>query len=142
MKIAVPTKEKHVDEHFGHCSNYTIFTIEEKQITGIEEHSVPEGCSCKSVLAAQFKQQGVGVVLAGNMGEGAKNKFEAQGIEVIRGCAGPAHVAVSGYLAGALVDSGQGRHSHDGEHKCHGEGHGHCHGEGKEHKCSCSNHAK
>ncbi|MBP5588908.1 MAG: dinitrogenase iron-molybdenum cofactor biosynthesis protein, partial [Bacteroidales bacterium] len=33
MKIAVPTKENEmVDEHFGHCSFYTIYDIENKKI--------------------------------------------------------------------------------------------------------------
>ena len=29
MKIAVPTRDGVVDNHFGHCDHYTIFTVEE-----------------------------------------------------------------------------------------------------------------
>ena len=29
MKIAVPTRDERVDDHFGHCDHYTIFTIED-----------------------------------------------------------------------------------------------------------------
>lgn len=33
MKIAVPTIGDQVDQHFGHCEKYTIFTIEDQTIT-------------------------------------------------------------------------------------------------------------
>lgn len=29
MKIAIPTREDVVDDHFGHCDHYTVFTIDE-----------------------------------------------------------------------------------------------------------------
>ena len=32
MKIAVPTRGTIVDEHFGHCEFYTVFSINEKQV--------------------------------------------------------------------------------------------------------------
>ena len=32
MKIAVPTRDERVDDHFGHCDHYTIFTIENDKI--------------------------------------------------------------------------------------------------------------
>ena len=28
MKIAVPTRNNVVDDHFGHCEAYTIFTVD------------------------------------------------------------------------------------------------------------------
>ena len=27
MKIAVPTRDGHIDDHFGHCAYYTIFEV-------------------------------------------------------------------------------------------------------------------
>ena len=32
MKIAVPTRDERVDDHFGHCDHYTIFTIEDNNL--------------------------------------------------------------------------------------------------------------
>ena len=32
MKIAVPTKDGSVDNHFGHCDHYTIFTVNEGEV--------------------------------------------------------------------------------------------------------------
>ena len=32
MKIAIPTRDCRIDDHFGHCDHYTIYTIENKTI--------------------------------------------------------------------------------------------------------------
>lgn len=122
MKIAIPTRDNKVDDHFGHCDHYTIYTIENKQIISTETLPSPEGCGCKSGIAAELQKTGVEVMLAGNMGEGAKSKLEAHGIKVIRGCAGTVQVVIGGYLAGAIFDSGQGCAGHDHMHVCnHGD---------------------
>ena len=47
MKIAVPTREGRIDDHFGHCDHYTIFTIEQGQVISREELPSPQGCGCK-----------------------------------------------------------------------------------------------
>lgn len=127
MKIAVPTREGLVDDHFGHCDHYTIYTVEDRQIKHIEELPSPQGCGCKSGIAADLQNMGVEVMLAGSMGDGAKNKLEAHGIKVIRGCCGPVGVVVGGYLAGAIYDSGIGCTSH--EHNC-------SHESSEQHHCS------
>ena len=115
MKIAVPTRDGRVDDHFGHCDHYTIFTIENRQIVARETLPSPEGCGCKSGIAADLKALGVEVMLAGNMGEGAKNKLESHNIKVIRGCRGDIEMVVRAYLIGLIKDSGEGC-SH---HECH-----------------------
>lgn len=107
MKIAVPTREDRVDDHFGHCAYYTIFDIIDGRVTGKSRLASPEGCGCKSGIAPVLKQMGVSVMLAGNMGQGAKNVLEAQRIEVIRGCSGDVDVLVRDYLAGSLKDNGE-----------------------------------
>jgi predicted Fe-Mo cluster-binding NifX family protein len=52
-------------------------------------------------------------MLAGNMGEGAKNKLESHNIKVIRGCKGDIEAVVKGYLLGFIMDSGEGCDHHD-----------------------------
>ena len=52
MKIAVPTRGKVVDEHFGHCEYYTVFTIENKDVLKSEVVKSPQGCGCKSNIAS------------------------------------------------------------------------------------------
>ena len=118
MKIAVPTRDGRVDDHFGHCDHYTIFTVEDHRIVAREELPSPQGCGCKSGIAADLQQLGVEVMLAGNMGQGAKNKLEAHGIRVVRGCTGDIEVLMRGYLLGFVFDSGQGCAGHGEDHEC------------------------
>lgn len=117
LKIAVPTVDGHVDDHFGHCDHYTIFEIgDDKKI--VAETTIPagEGCGCKSNIASVLANMGVSIMLAGNMGEGAKNVLEAQHIRVIRGCTGDVKILVQAYLAGMVKDSGVGCAGHEGCH--------------------------
>ena len=115
MKVAVPTRDGRVDDHFGHCDHYTIYTIENKQILAREDLPSPQGCGCKSGIAADLQRMAVEVMLAGNMGQGAKNVLEAQRIEVIRGCSGDVTELVAAYLAGNIRDNGESCDHHD----CH-----------------------
>ena len=118
MKVAVPTREGRVDDHFGHCDHYTIFTIEGKQVICREVLASPQGCGCKSGIAADLEKMGVEVMLAGNMGDGALNKLSAHNIRVIRGCRGDIEAVVSGFLAGFILDSGVGCSAHAEGHEC------------------------
>jgi predicted Fe-Mo cluster-binding NifX family protein len=122
MKVAVPTRGSVVDDHFGHCEMYTVFTINESnKIEKTELLPSPQGCGCKSNIAAIFKQIGVTVMLAGNMGGGALNVLNNHGIAVYRGCSGDVNQLVEAYLLDKIADSGIGcdYHEHqDGEHQC------------------------
>jgi len=121
MKIAVPTKDKHVDSHFGHCQAYTVFTIDEnKKVISTQTIPSPQGCGCKSNIASVLKEMGVNLMLAGNMGDGALNVLYNHGIKVIRGCSGPIDPLVEGFLRGDVVDSGKGcdHPHHDEAHQC------------------------
>ena len=118
-KIAIPTRDSVVDDHFGHCENYTIFTIgEDGKIKARETLPSPSGCGCKSNIASVFKQQGVTVMLAGNMGAGALNVLGSHGIMVYRGCSGDVQKVAEAYLAGTITDSGSGCHHHAERHQC------------------------
>ena len=113
MKIAVPTREGVVDNHFGHCDHYTIFTIEDNKIVEQTNMPSPQGCGCKSGIAADLQQIGVEVMLAGSMGAGALNKLSQHGIKVVRGCSGDVLQLVESYLVGAVSDSGEACGHHD-----------------------------
>lgn len=114
-KIAVPTRDGVVDDHFGHCAYYTIFTLLANRVTATETMPSPEGCGCKSGIAPVLAEKGVRVMLAGNMGEGAKRVLEQNGIRVVRGCHGKVEELITAYLEGRVADSGEGCHSHE----CH-----------------------
>jgi predicted Fe-Mo cluster-binding NifX family protein len=115
VKIAVPTRDGVVDDHFGHCAYYTIFAVEADGSLSSTTLPSPEGCGCKSNIASVLQAEGVRVMLAGNMGAGAKNVLERHGIKVIRGQRGEVEQLVRDYLAGQVHDSGEACDHHD----CH-----------------------
>lgn len=120
-KIALPTRGGSIDNHFGHCEFYTIITVsEDNQILSTETIPSPQGCGCKSNIAGKLQEDGVTVMLAGNMGAGALQKLSAHNIQVIRGCSGPIMEVVNAYLNGNLQDSGEACQHHDGDehHQC------------------------
>jgi predicted Fe-Mo cluster-binding NifX family protein len=120
--IAVPTRtDRTVDDHFGHCAQFTLFTVgEDKSVRETEIVFSLPGCGCKSNIASVLREQGVSVLLAGNMGPGAVNVLQRQGIEVHRGCSGDAAKAVEAFVAGEWKDSGVGCSGHGAEagHQC------------------------
>ncbi len=125
MKIAVPTRENVVDSHFGHCEFYTIYSINDKnEIINTEIIPSPQGCGCKSDIAAVLEREGVKVMLAGNMGGGALNVLSSHNIKVLRGCEGDVTAVVKSYLNNELEDSGVGCSSHsDGHSHSASDGH-------------------
>ena len=120
IKIAIPTRNQLVDEHFGHCENYLVVTIDEKkQIVNHKIIPAESGCGCKSGIADILRQQNVSVLLAGNMGQGAVEKFCIAGIEVVRGCSGPIDQLISNYLQGDIRDTGITCAHHEHHHGHH-----------------------
>ena len=117
MKIAIPTKVGNtIDQHFGHCEFYSIYTIESNKVTNKQILESPKGCGCKSNIAYDLAEMNVKVMLAGGIGNGAVNVLKAQNIEVIRNCSGDVDVLVNDYLAGKITDGGANCAAHD-EHQ-------------------------
>ena len=118
LKIAVPTRDGMVDEHFGHCQSFTVFVVDEnKTITGEESFTPPPSCGCKSNLIPSLVEKGVTALVGGNMGEGAVTRLGQAGIRVTRGASGPVRAAAEAWLAGKLKDAQIVCHSH-GDHEC------------------------
>jgi predicted DNA-binding protein (UPF0251 family)/predicted Fe-Mo cluster-binding NifX family protein len=121
MKIAVPSREGLVDEHFGHCKEFLVFSVGQGGAL-VTETSVPspEGCGCKSGVAFELARAGVTHLVAGNMGEGALRVLSSHGIGVVRGASGDARAAALAFARGELPDSGLGCAAHGPER---GQGH-------------------
>lgn len=116
-KIAIPTREGMIDDHFGHCAYYTVVTLDKQnQIVNQERLDSPEGCGCKSNIASVMQEIGITLMLAGNMGMGAYNKLSAYGITVIRGCHGKVDDVLRSYQNGELKDSFESCDHHDCTH--------------------------
>jgi len=118
MKIAIPvTPQNRIDDHFGHCEYYGVYTISEsKEITDVQTINSEQGCGCKSNIAGVLAEQGVSVMLAGGIGGGAINVLNNWGIDVVRGCSGKAVDAVNDFVSGKLTDSGETCHHHGSHH--------------------------
>lgn len=115
-KIAIPSRDGQVDEHFGHCGYFTILTVDaSKNVASEETFAPPAECGCRSNLVEQLQNMGVTTLIAGNMGQGAADKLGRAGIRVIRGASGPIRDAAAAFLAGTLKDSAElcQIHGHD-----------------------------
>ena len=120
MKIAVPSRNGMVDEHFGHCKEFLVFRIEGSELVAEPAIPSPQGCGCKSGVAADLARAGVSHIVAGNMGDGAVRVLGAHGIAVLRGASGDALTAAKAFLSGELADSGIACAGHGelGSHEC------------------------
>lgn len=119
LKIAVPTRGGLVDEHFGHCESFTIFTVDDaRNIVGEEAFTPPPACGCKSGVIATLTGMGVTALLGGNMGEGAYMKLKQSGFTVLRGASGPVRQVAQDFVAGQLRDQADlcQAHHHGCEH--------------------------
>jgi len=118
MKIAVPvTANNQIDEHFGHCAFYNVFSISESnEITDIQTIDSVQGCGCKSNIASVLAEKGVSIMLAGGIGGGAINVLNNAGIKVVRGCTGVPSKVVLNFINGEITDSGESCKQHENHH--------------------------
>jgi predicted Fe-Mo cluster-binding NifX family protein len=117
-KIAIPvTKSNQVDDHFGHCEFYGVYTISENnEIVDVQTIKSEQGCGCKSNIAEVLSGKGVTTMLAGGIGGGAINVLNYWGIQVIRGCSGNAVDIVKQFVEGKISDSGESCLNHEHHH--------------------------
>lgn len=121
MKIAVASMGNVVAGHFGHCENFNIFDIENNAI--VNHESIANPGHKPGFLPNFLGDLGVNVIIAGGMGEGAVNIFNARNIEVIMGATGVAQEAVERYLRGELKSTGSICYEHQHEGECGGHHH-------------------
>ena len=120
-KIAIPVNNfNQIEDHFGHCDFYNIYSVEEGgKIVEIKTIDSDQGCGCKSNIASVLAENGVTIMLAGGIGQGAINVLNACNIQVIRGCSGNTEEIISQFLEGKILDSGETcSHHHEPNHQC------------------------
>ena len=83
LRIAVPTAEGKLAAHFGHCRQFAIVEVAGGRIG--ETRMVEPPPHEPGVLPEWLHQQGVGLIIAGGMGQRARGHFTDKGIEVITG---------------------------------------------------------
>lgn len=110
--IAVATENGHIAEHFGHCDGFTLFSVENKQITA--ENFVASPPHKPGLLPVFLKEHGASAIIAGGMGSGAIDLFRENEIEVIIGTRGDLKEAAQAYVNGDLISTEEAcrEHSH------------------------------
>ena len=123
-KIAIPiTSTNQLEDHFGHCEYYEIYTLTNtKEIIDVQLLKSEGGCGCKSNMASVLSNIGVTLMLSGSIGNGAINKLNNAGIEVIRGCSGNSSDIILQFIEDKISDSGVSCLQHDHHHQ---DGHDH-----------------
>ncbi len=120
MKIAIATDNQQVSAHFGRCSQYTIFDVDDnnKKITGKSLIDTPE--HQPGMLPGFLKEKDVNFVIAGGMGPRAQGLFKQMDIEPCIGVSGKVDEVIAAFLAGTL-ESGESMcdHGTDHHHDCH-----------------------
>jgi ATP-binding protein involved in chromosome partitioning len=101
QRIAIPVENGLLCQHFGHCEAFVIIDIENSEIKSSETINPPvhEPGSYPRALA----ELGVKTIIAGGMGQMARQLFSEQGIEVLTGIAeAEPQQLVKAYLARSL----------------------------------------
>lgn len=118
MKIAIPTANGKLCQHFGHCEKFVFIEVDEATKTIIKNESIVGPEHAPGILPPWVAEQGATLILAGGMGGHAQALFAQQGIKVLAGCPSedPEKI-VNDYLNGTLVQGENGcDHSHCANH--------------------------
>jgi predicted Fe-Mo cluster-binding NifX family protein len=118
MKVAIAKDGDFVSEHFGHCSEYALFVIENSNITS-QENLVSPGHE-PGKLPALLAGHKVTHVLAGGMGPRAVDLFCAHNIEVFLGVSGTIDGVIHDFITGKIAQ-GQSSCTHGPDHPGCGE---------------------
>ena len=132
MKIAVTYENGQIYQHFGHCENFKVYTVEDGKIVDAKvENAAGSG---HGALAGFLKEMDVEVLICGGIGGGAQMALAQAGIQLYGGVMGEADAAVAALLEGNLA--------YNANVQCNHHGHGHGHEEG--HACGshgCGSHS-
>jgi predicted Fe-Mo cluster-binding NifX family protein len=104
MKVAVPVTDGKVAAHFGHCSHFALFDVDEPTKAIVERQLIPSPGHQPGFLPPWLAEEGVSVVIASGMGSRAQAIFNDNRIEVVVGALGhDPEEAVLDYLKGDLA---------------------------------------
>ena len=82
-KIAVPTSDGILDGHFGHCKQFAMVEVADKEIKAISYLDAPP--HQPGLLPPWLADRGANDIIAGGMGQRAINLFNERGINVFVG---------------------------------------------------------
>ncbi|MCD6391659.1 MAG: NifB/NifX family molybdenum-iron cluster-binding protein [Dehalococcoidia bacterium] len=104
MRFAVPVTEAKVADHFGHCTHFALFDVDEATKAIVKKEVIPSPGHQPGFLPAWLAEEGVSVVIASGMGSRARALFEENRIKVVVGVLGvdPEKVVLD-YIKGELA---------------------------------------
>jgi len=104
MRFAIPVVEGRVAAHFGHCSHFALFDVDEATKAMVKREVIPSPGHQPGLLPAWLAEEGVSVVIASGMGSRARALFSEHRIEVVVGVLGDEpEKAVLDYIKGELA---------------------------------------
>lgn len=125
MRIAVTYENGDVYQHFGRSTQFKLYEVEDGRI--VEAHIVDTEGQGHGALASFLTSLDVQTVIAGGIGDGARQALAKASIQLYGGVSGSADEAVKALLAGTLEFNSNpscGHHGHEGgHHDHHGESH-------------------
>lgn len=100
MKVAISTDNGMVSAHFGRCPQFTILEIEDG---GLKNKEVIENPGHHPGFLPEFlKKKGVNCIIAGGMGNRARDLFDQANIDTLLGIQGSIDQVTEGILNGTL----------------------------------------
>lgn len=117
MRVAVPTENGQIFQHFGQSKEFTIYDVEIEEVTFKEVVSA-QGAEY-SALVDFLAVHCVHVLMCGNIGSGAKNGLREKRIELIPGVVGNADEMMVKYLSGEEMGNLETECSHHGHEHFH-----------------------
>lgn len=83
MKFAIPTFNKELTAHFGHCESFAIVDTENETV--VKEGYLDPPVHQPGVYPRFLAEQGVDIIIAGGMGQKAQDLFAQNNIKVFMG---------------------------------------------------------
>ena len=117
MRLAIARTGDEAAQHFGHCDNFVIYDLEDNKVTSQTVLQNPG--HAPGVLPPFLHQQGVHVVIAGGMGQRARDLFSENNIQTITGLAGSVDQILAAYLTNTLQASNETCSHEEHDHECH-----------------------
>jgi predicted Fe-Mo cluster-binding NifX family protein len=104
MRYAIPMADGKVAAHFGHCTHFGLFDVDESTKAIIKREVIPSPGHEPGFLPAWLAEEGVSVVIASGMGSRARAIFNENHIEVVVGVlSDDPDKAVVDYIEGELA---------------------------------------
>lgn len=114
MKVAIAMDGNNVSGHFGKCENFTVIEIENSKV--INKTILNTSGNQHGLLPGFLASNDINAVIAGGMGEGARQNLISNNIEIFSGVIGNIDDVINEYMNGTLKTNNTICTKHDHPH--------------------------